>query len=142
RSRHRKIHADGKHARRSVLLHGHAVEQRQSPRGGRNLRQPRLHWYGHFVGGALQCCYWDFARTGSMSAQRSSHRATWLTDGAVMVTGGATSTGVTSKAELFHALNGRFERTGSMRSQRELHTATGMTNGAALAAGGIDGWIP
>ena len=78
-----------------------------------------------------------FARTGSMSAQRSSHRATWLTNGAVLVTGGATSTGVTATAELFHPLTGSFERTGSMRSQRELHTATRLTNGAVLVAGGI-----
>src|SRR2546429_8441594 len=87
-SRHRKIHADGKHARRSVLLHGHAVEQRQSPRGGRNLRQPRLHWYGHFVGGALQCYYWDFCAyrkhvcstlltQGDMADERSSAGNGW-----------------------------------------------------------------
>jgi len=82
-----------------------------------------------------------FARTGSMSAQRSSHRATWLTNGAVLVTGGATSTGVTATAELFHPLTGSFERTGSMRSQRELHTATRLTNGAVLVAGGINGSI-
>src|SRR5439155_5232442 len=76
-----------------------------------------------------------------MSAQRSSHRATWLTNGAVLVTGGATSTGVTATAELFHPLTGSFERTGSMRSQRELHTATRLTNGAVLVAGGINGSI-
>ena len=77
-----------------------------------------------------------FARTGSMSAQRSSHRATWLTNGAVLVTGGATSTGVTATAERFLPLTGSFVRTGSMRSQREVHTATRLTNGAVLVAGG------
>jgi hypothetical protein len=82
-----------------------------------------------------------FAFTGGMSVQRSSHTATLLASGAVLVTGGASSTGVTAAAELFNPSTGAFSRTASMRSPRELHTATRLTNGAVLVTGGINGSI-
>ena len=85
-----------------------------------------------------------FTLTGSMSVERTSHTATLLTTGAVLVTGGATSgagTGVTATAELFDPSTGVFTPTASMHSQRELHTATRLTNGAVLVTGGINGSI-
>jgi hypothetical protein len=80
-----------------------------------------------------------FALTGLMSVERSSHTATLLTTGAVLVTGGATSTGVTATAELFDPSTRVFTPTASMQSKRELHTATRLTNGAVLVTGGING---
>jgi Galactose oxidase, central domain len=80
-----------------------------------------------------------FALTGSMSVERSSHAATLLTNGSVLVTGGATSAGVTATAELFNPLTGVFAPTGSMQSPREIHTATRLTSGNVLVTGGING---
>jgi hypothetical protein len=80
-----------------------------------------------------------FTLTGRMSAERTSHTATLLTNGAVLITGGLTKTDLTATAELFHPLTGVFKRTGSMQSKRVLHTATRLTNGAVLVAGSTDG---
>lgn len=73
-----------------------------------------------------------FARTGSMSVERSSHTATLLDSGLVLVAGG----GVT--AELYNPRTGAFARTGSMHSPRELHTATRLPSGNVLVTGGDD----
>jgi hypothetical protein len=82
-----------------------------------------------------------FALTGSMSIERSSHTATLLTSGAVLVTGGASSDGVEATAELFNPVTGTFELTGSMLSPRELHTATRLVDGKVLVTGGVEGKV-
>ena len=82
-----------------------------------------------------------FALTGSMSIERSSHAATLLTSGAVLVTGGATSDGAAATVELFNPVTGTFELTGSMLSPRELHTATRLVDGKVLVTGGVEGKV-
>lgn len=77
-----------------------------------------------------------FTLTGSMSIDRSSHTATLLTNGTVLIAGGAGSTGVTATAELYHPVTGTFQRVGSMQSKRDLHTATKLNNGTVLVTGG------
>jgi hypothetical protein len=82
-----------------------------------------------------------FALTGSMTVERSDFTATLLTSGAVLMTGGTTSDGVsvTATAELFDPVTGTFALTGGMLSPRELHTATRLTDGKVLVTGGMNG---
>jgi len=84
-----------------------------------------------------------FLLTGSMSTTRSSHAATVLADGRVLVTGGngeITSDcgcGPTfSSAEIFDPASGTFAPTGGMGVQRVYHSETLLTNGKVLIAGG------
>ncbi|GEM_PF-2267567 len=76
--------------------------------------------------------------TGSMAAGRSSHTATLLPSGKVLVAGGYTSSfGYLASAELYDAGAGTFSPTGSMATARYGHTATLLPNGKVLIAGGI-----
>jgi hypothetical protein len=82
-----------------------------------------------------------FVATGSMAAARSTHTASVLASGKVLVTGGRTPASVQS-AELFDpAANGgvgAFAATGSMASPREGHTASVLASGKVLVTGGYD----
>jgi len=74
-----------------------------------------------------------FKPDGSMSAQRTSHTATSLTDGTVLVVGGP---GLTS-AEKYDPSTGKFTMTtGSMSVARDGHTATLLKTGKVLITGG------
>ncbi len=75
-----------------------------------------------------------FSSTGSMATARSSHTATLLNNGMVLVAGGADTT----TAELFDPTAGTFSATGAMEIARAAHTATLLTDGTVLVAGGAD----
>jgi WD40 repeat protein len=82
-----------------------------------------------------------FSPTGDMTA-RHGQTSTLLTDGRVLVTGGATcddSGGVWTTAELFDPATGTFSPAGSMGSPRQGHTATLLPDGRVLVAGGTTG---
>ena len=74
-----------------------------------------------------------------MVHERSSHTATLLPDGQVLVAGGE---GVCcpfpfwTSAELYDPATGTWTETGSMATGRYLHTATLLPNGQVLVAGG------
>ena len=79
------------------------------------------------------------ATTGNLQQGRSSHTATLLQSGKVLVTGGTVcGEGCFQilSAELFDPASGTFSATGSMAETRSGHTATLLGNGLVLVAGG------
>jgi len=87
----------------------------------------------------------NFTATGSMALGRAAHTATLLSDGKVLVVGGATGSQYTSQlnttsAELYDPATGAFTATiGTLNIGRREHSATLLTNGKVLIAGGASG---
>lgn len=81
-----------------------------------------------------------FSDTGSMSLARSSHTATLLANGKVLIAGGTSFYDqppfVTATAEIYDPATGTFTATGSMATPRENHTAILLPDGTVLIAGG------
>jgi N-acetylneuraminic acid mutarotase len=76
---------------------------------------------------------------GSMSTPRTSHTATLLPNGRVLVTGGHGTTGPVASAELYDPSLGTWLSTAAMSRARAGHTATLLTDGRVLVSGGSDG---
>ncbi|MGA3058577.1 MAG: protein kinase [Candidatus Limnocylindrales bacterium] len=76
-----------------------------------------------------------FSPTGSMGTARSSHTATLLSDGRVLIVGGYS---LSTSAELYDPKTGTFSPTGSMSWYYTYHTATLLSDGRVLISG--DGW--
>ena len=85
----------------------------------------------------------SFIPTGSLATARQSHTATLLSNGKVLVAGGAgsNSTVFYKSAELYDPSTGLFSGTAnSMATSRSNHTATLLPNGKVLIAGGFNGY--
>jgi hypothetical protein len=75
--------------------------------------------------------------TGSMTTVRRGHTMTLLTNGKVLVAGGADSAGnYLASVELYDPTTGIWTTTGSLHTARYLHTAALLQNGDVLVAGG------
>jgi Galactose oxidase, central domain len=70
-----------------------------------------------------------FLPTGNMTTARTSHAATLLEDGRVLITGG-------SSAELYDPSTGMFVKAGAMKFSRGKHAAALLRDGRVLIAGG------
>ena len=77
-----------------------------------------------------------FTRTGDLLQQRTSHTATLLPDGTVLVTGGWLHFYTISSAELYNPTTEKWSSTGSLQTPRDNHTATLLRNGKVLVVGG------
>ena len=89
---------------------------------------------------------WEF--TGSLNIARYYHTATLLSDGRVLVAGGAGPRPQTFpypalvSAELYDPATGNWTFTGHLNAGRLLHTATLLLNGKVLVAGGWPEDVP
>ncbi len=78
----------------------------------------------------------SFAPTGKMTTPRSSHAATLLANGKVLLAGGSNGDRNISSAELYDSATGRFTPTGSMAVPRIPHVMVPLKDGKVLVAGG------
>ena len=74
--------------------------------------------------------------SGDLGTARSSHTATLLPNGKVLIAGGHNAGGSLASAELYNPATGTWTATGSLNAERGSHTATLLANGQMLVAGG------
>ena len=82
-----------------------------------------------------------FSPTGAMAVLRAQQTATLLSDGRILIAGGADNSGALASAELYDAKTGMFRPTGSMTTARFSGTATLLSDGRVLLLGGADGTV-
>jgi len=86
-----------------------------------------------------------FTSTGNMTESRSSHTATLLQDGKVLIAGGMDEWGnnhTLITAEIYDPITGTFTSTGNMTEKRNWHRATLLDDGKVLIVGGFNSNIP
>ena len=91
----------------------------------------------------------SWVTNGPMITPRSSHTATLLANGKVLVTGGRYKDNTfgninltLASAELFDPNTGAWVQTASMATNREMHTATILHDGKAIIVEGFNGQFP
>ncbi|HKP03197.1 MAG TPA: kelch repeat-containing protein [Chthoniobacterales bacterium] len=84
----------------------------------------------------------SWSATGSLINGRTSHTATLLPDGKVLLVGGRNTGGDLATAELYDPATGTWMPTGRLNTQRRSHAATLLPNGKVLVTGGLQGGSP
>ena len=77
--------------------------------------------------------------TDTNAVERSGHTATRLSDGRVLIAGGANSTGALNETEIYDPASATFSTAGYMGAARTDHSATFLADGRVLIAGGHNG---
>ncbi|HEU4507266.1 MAG TPA: MBG domain-containing protein, partial [Pyrinomonadaceae bacterium] len=77
--------------------------------------------------------------SSTMNVERSGHTATRLSDGRVLVAGGANSTGALNESEIYDPVSATFSTAGNLGTARADHSATLLADGRVLIAGGRNG---
>ncbi|WP_437678241.1 Kelch repeat-containing protein [Sorangium sp. So ce131] len=91
-------------------------------------------WLGESAGAVLVDPAWIPA--GNLVRARSSHTATLLPSGLVLLTGGSSGSSVLNSAELYDSATNTFTPAASMGPARVQHTATLLPTGEVLVVGG------
>ncbi len=81
----------------------------------------------------------NFTAVGNMTTARTSHTATLLSNGKVLIAGGWDGLQTLASAELYDPSTRTFAPTGSMITPRSGHSSTLLPNGKVLIAGGTQG---
>ncbi|MBI4470147.1 MAG: hypothetical protein HY650_12580 [Acidobacteria bacterium] len=76
--------------------------------------------------------------TGLLGTARSSHTATLLTDGKVLVVGGVPCCRATGSAEVYDPVTGQWNATSNPSTPRRSHVAVRLPDGKVLIAGGVN----
>ena len=79
------------------------------------------------------------SESSTMNVERSGHTATRLSDGRVLVAGGANGTGALNESEIYDPVSATFSTAGNMGTARADHSATLLADGRVLIAGGRNG---
>ena len=72
----------------------------------------------------------------AMKSIHAGHTATLLSNGKILVAGGAVGNLISNTSELFDPTTGQWQTTGGMKAARLFHTATILHDGRVLVAGG------
>ena len=78
-----------------------------------------------------------FTVTGNLTTARTSHTATLLSNGMVLIAGGNDGYDSLKSAELYNPATGAFTATGNLIAARDTHTATLLNNGQVVLVGGF-----
>ena len=77
--------------------------------------------------------------SSTMTVERSGHTSTRLSDGRVLIAGGANATGALNESEIYDPVSATFSPAGNMGTARADHSATLLADGRVLIAGGRNG---
>ncbi|MGQ9797729.1 MAG: T9SS type A sorting domain-containing protein [Ignavibacterium sp.] len=78
----------------------------------------------------------SWSQASSMHLERNNHRATLLSDGRVLVTGGVSDSLSTCPSEIYNPITNSWELTGNLQEKRSAHAAILLKNGNVFVSGG------
>ena len=86
--------------------------------------------------GILEPDTWEFTSANRMITPRSSHTATLLRDGRVLIAGGFNAAGLVKGTEIYTPSSNAFTEAGELNDKRWQHEAMRLQNGRVLIIGG------
>ena len=134
------IDANGKRLEATLGAEDCAFDASPAPPWGRAVTSPGAHctvsvrWHAAAYPVLVDP---QWVSTGAMAVARTSHTATLLPAGKVLIAGGSSTSGVVASAELYDPTTKTFAMTGSMAAARTQHAASSpYVNGDVLICGG------